>query len=94
MNVVSKIAYTFVVRLVGVKAMRNGKSPLELVMPLPLPLLERRIIIFWNWCWMMDYHVELCNPMLGQEIGKAREAKHVVSRKYSGLDVEVWIVGK
>jgi hypothetical protein len=38
---------------------------------------------------MMDYHVELCNSMLGQEIRKAREAMHVVSRKYRGLDVGV-----
>jgi hypothetical protein len=90
--VVSKIAYTFVARAVVVKVMRNGRSPLELVMP--LPLLERRIIICWDWCWMIDYHVELCNSMLGQESRKAREAMHVVSRKYRGLDVEVWIVGE
>ena len=43
---------------------------------------------------MMDYHVELCNSMLGQESRKAREAMHVVSGKYRGLDVEEWIVGE
>ena len=32
--------------------------------------------------------------MLGQESRKAREAMHVVSGKYRGLDVEVWIVGE